>query len=248
MPWRNLSRIVARFIATDTIGRRIVINGGSKTNPTSLIQFWTGHEQSPAVLIQETNDTGTADTLTMRGTDDGNLGSVLPSVAVRSTTTGNGPSSATLTADVVSLVGAVQLGGNGVDMTAPWTSYTPTWTGSITNPTLGNGTLVGRYTLIGKTCHVAIQLTIGSTTNVGAGTYLFGVPFLSDGLGYLGTARFTGAAVAIGQVSLGSGSQVMNATFPQSATPANGANMTASAPAAPAAGNVLLMSLTYQIA
>jgi hypothetical protein len=44
-----------------------------------------------------------------------------------------------------------------------WTSYTPT----IDNLTLGNGTISARYALVGKTIFVSISLTLGSTSVFG---------------------------------------------------------------------------------
>lgn len=55
-------------------------------------------------------------------------------------------------------------------------SYTPTWTGGVTNPTLGNGTLIGRYVLLDKIAIVLINLTFGSTTTLGSGSYAFSLP------------------------------------------------------------------------
>ena len=52
---------------------------------------------------------------------------------------------------------------------AAWTAYTPTWTMSTTNPVIGNGTLVGRFSRIGKTIDFMIQITMGSTTTFGTG-------------------------------------------------------------------------------
>lgn len=56
-------------------------------------------------------------------------------------------------------------------------TYTPVWTGSVTNPLLGNGTLEGHYTREGRTVHVSVTLTIGSTTTMGSGLWRFSVPF-----------------------------------------------------------------------
>lgn len=64
----------------------------------------------------------------------------------------------------------------GSSLPGAWTSYTPTWTGSTTNPTIGNGTLAGAYIEIGKTVHFRINLTVGSTTSVGSGTWRFSFP------------------------------------------------------------------------
>jgi len=132
-----------------------------------------------------------------------------------------------------------------------WQSYTPAWTASTTNPTLGNGTLVGRYCLLpNRTCIATIRLVIGSTTNIGSGTYLFTVPFLSanDLVEYTGKARFSAASVYIGQCFLGFNTTTMNATFPQPATPATAANMSSANPVAPASTNVLRLQVEYQTA
>ena len=89
----------------------------------------------------------------------------------------------------------------------PWTTYTPIWTASTTNPTLGNGTLTGRYVVMGPTVVGEIRLNFGSTTNRGTGTYRFSLPTLGiaenyqpmgqvvvrdegPGLTYFGTAMF----------------------------------------------------------
>jgi hypothetical protein len=58
-----------------------------------------------------------------------------------------------------------------------WTSYTPQWTTNGTQPVLGNGTLVGYYKLIGKTCFVRTKLVAGSTTTFGSGQFEFSLPF-----------------------------------------------------------------------
>ena len=59
----------------------------------------------------------------------------------------------------------------------PWTTYTPQWTSSQTNPTIGNSVVQGRYRLLGKTVDFYIRLTIGSTADAtGAGTFYFSLP------------------------------------------------------------------------
>lgn len=60
-----------------------------------------------------------------------------------------------------------------------WATYTPAWTASTTNPTLGNGTLNGFYREIGKTIDYRIELTIGSTTTFGSGSYRLSLPTVS---------------------------------------------------------------------
>lgn len=74
---------------------------------------------------------------------------------------------------------------------AAWINYTPVWTASTTNPTLGNGTLTGRYRQVGSVINFKMALTFGTTTNVGSGTYSFTLP---------STTNATGDATATGQV------------------------------------------------
>ncbi|MDG4790366.1 hypothetical protein O7626_31355 [Micromonospora sp. WMMD1102] len=58
-----------------------------------------------------------------------------------------------------------------------WTTYTPTWTGSLTNPVLGNGTLEGKWRQVDPLMvAVRIKLVPGSTTTFGSGNYKFALP------------------------------------------------------------------------
>lgn len=61
-------------------------------------------------------------------------------------------------------------------MSGAWTSYTPTMTASTTNPTLGNGTLVGAYTKVGRSVTVRIHYIFGSTSTAGSGNYSWALP------------------------------------------------------------------------
>jgi hypothetical protein len=62
-----------------------------------------------------------------------------------------------------------------------WTSYSPAWTvSSGTNPSIGNGTITGRYVQHGSGADSLIiataKITIGSTTTVGSGAYRVSLP------------------------------------------------------------------------
>jgi hypothetical protein len=59
---------------------------------------------------------------------------------------------------------------------AAWASYSVAWTAATTNPSVGNGSLLGRYLQIGKTIDFSIVLTFGSTTNAGSGAWTFSLP------------------------------------------------------------------------
>lgn len=58
-----------------------------------------------------------------------------------------------------------------------WNSYTPVWGASTANPSLGNGTIVGRYFRLGKFVTVHISMNMGSSTNIGQGQYSWSIPF-----------------------------------------------------------------------
>ena len=60
-----------------------------------------------------------------------------------------------------------------------WTSYTPTWyTYGGGFGSIGNGTLRGKYTIIGTTVIYTILLHGGSTTNFGSSYWAFSLPFV----------------------------------------------------------------------
>lgn len=77
-----------------------------------------------------------------------------------------------------------------------WQSYTPTWTATTTNPTLGNATLTGRYVQIGKVVTININLTFGTTTALGTGNHYFSIPVTAATGAWEGTARFRNAGSA----------------------------------------------------
>jgi hypothetical protein len=57
-----------------------------------------------------------------------------------------------------------------------WTTYTPVWTATTTNPTMGNGGAEGYYSLTGKQVMFSIEINVGSTTKRGVGSYRFTLP------------------------------------------------------------------------
>jgi len=77
-----------------------------------------------------------------------------------------------------------------------WTSFTPTWTGSVTNPAIGNGTLTGAYIQIGKTVIYKGKMTAGPTTTFGSGDYRMSLPVTAkENLG-IGSAYFLDTGTA----------------------------------------------------
>jgi hypothetical protein len=129
-----------------------------------------------------------------------------------------------------------------------WTPYTPTWTAS-TNPSIGSGTIAGRYLKVGRTCHVEIRQSHAGNTTYGAGGYTWSLPFPSAaGVDYLGVARLVGAAAWNGQTIMTGGSSGFNATFPTSATDSRSATLAATVPETLTAASVIRLYITYQTA
>lgn len=71
-----------------------------------------------------------------------------------------------------------------------WTAYTPVLTAATTNPTIGNGSIIGRYALYGKTVHFAMEFVFGSTSTAGSGAWSFSLPPLHNVTNAAGTPVF----------------------------------------------------------
>lgn len=67
-----------------------------------------------------------------------------------------------------------------------WTAYTP----ALTNVTLGNGTLIGRYQRFGRKVTATVSFTLGTTSDITSFCY-FGLPFQEYNPG--GAPGFVGA-------------------------------------------------------
>lgn len=63
-----------------------------------------------------------------------------------------------------------------------WTSYTPAWTSNGTAPAIGNGSLTGAYSQVGKTIHFRLDWTVGSTSTMGTGVYRWSLPVAAKSL------------------------------------------------------------------
>jgi hypothetical protein len=60
-----------------------------------------------------------------------------------------------------------------------WTAYTPTWTATTTNPAIGNGSITGAFIEAGKLIFFRFNITMGSTTTFGSGSYVISLPATS---------------------------------------------------------------------
>ena len=121
-----------------------------------------------------------------------------------------------LSLDSSALVPTAALGG-------AWTSWTPAWT----NLTLGNGTVVAKYTQVGKTIMFRLKLTFGSTTSITAAFPGFTLPaaarndttaagsisFLYNDVGVVNVATLN--VIGAGETKGYFTTQVVSGTYPQ---------------------------------
>ena len=79
-----------------------------------------------------------------------------------------------------------------------WLNYTPVWSADGGTPVLGNGTLFGKFSMIGANIRYLGELRLGSTTSVGTTTnWKFSLPIsLVDDYRYLGQAFIRDLGVA----------------------------------------------------
>ena len=64
--------------------------------------------------------------------------------------------------NTISNIGNDELNSVAGDIGGDWKSWSPT----LTNITIGNGTVVTKYTQIGKTIHYHVRITLGSTSSI----------------------------------------------------------------------------------
>lgn len=141
-------------------------------------------------------------------------------VPVSDLTAGRAISATQVTASTGNFV--VGTAGKGIDFSAnsgnvltqyKESTYTPTFTAdSGTAPAIGNGTLTGAYTRVGRLIQAEIKIVVGSTTTMGSGGVLqFGLPVAaSSSAGATGTAYIddTGTGWTIGFPTLRTSTQV----------------------------------------
>lgn len=65
--------------------------------------------------------------------------------------------------------------------TPAWSNYTTTWSGSVSNPVLGNGGLHTHVTKDGSKVEFRLEITAGSTTTFGSGDYSVTLPYAPIG-------------------------------------------------------------------
>jgi hypothetical protein len=144
------------------------------------------------------------------------------------------------------------------DLLKPWIlglhtikTYTPIWTGSVTNPVINSGTLVGEYVVRGNMCLVNIRMVAGADTTFGSGNWAFSLPFTAynGSHDYFGVAHVRDTGVnnyARMADIIPAGTTITFFNQLDSAT--NVSTITATTPFTWASGDVLNLQIEYRIA
>lgn len=74
-----------------------------------------------------------------------------------------------------------------------WFNYTPTWTGTTTNPVIGDGAIAGYLSCQGSTVNVRVNIQTGASTTYGSGFYIISLPLTAKTGGAVGHAINGGA-------------------------------------------------------
>lgn len=132
------------------------------------------------------------------------------------------------------------------------TAYTPTWTASVSNPAIVNGTITGRYVRTGKLCFVNVNITMGASTTYGSGAWRISLPFTvaNQGVNYFGVATCydNNAAARYDQncVAIANGVDVRQFVPQTAGTTVN--TLTSAIPFTWASGDIFAMTLWYEVA
>lgn len=135
-----------------------------------------------------------------------------------------------------------------------WTAYTPTMSAVSSAPALGNGTLTGQYMKWGRSVHMSLQLTLGSSTTMGSGNISFSLPVtaasaaggkgLTVAISRAGTPNFAMGGCPVGNNATTTGTIWM----PSVSTTGDWDAWTSLTPWSLAAGDIVRIWGTYQSA
>lgn len=126
-----------------------------------------------------------------------------------------------------------------------WQTYAPTLSGGWAN---GNGVYVARYAQLGKTVHVYIQFTVGSTTTKGSGLQV-SLPVTGSQTNYSVPVRAICASSNAVLLARATSSTVMTIEALNSAgTYLTNVGVTSTIPGTWATSDIFVLAFTYQAA
>ena len=133
-----------------------------------------------------------------------------------------------------------------------YAAYTPSWTASTTNPTLGNGSLVARWTRVGRQIHYMGTLILGSTSNGGTGVWSMSLPVAaaSAGITTFGVADYAVAFANdyLGVTQIDAGASTMVFVVKTGTNSSSAGQVSNTSPAAASSNSRLYWSVQYESA
>jgi hypothetical protein len=133
-----------------------------------------------------------------------------------------------------------------------WDTYTPSWTGSGSNPSIGDGTITGHFRREGTTGEVRIHIEAGSTTTYGSGFYGLSLPSgwtaAASGEQGVGCKLYQPGTNWLGWAILGAGGSGFSPYFPTSSGDCRLTTWTATSPATFANGGNFHLQGTIELA
>lgn len=133
------------------------------------------------------------------------------------------------------------------NFSSAWTSWSPNWTASTTNPVIGSGgSITGVYSRFGKMVTAFIQISLGTGFSMGSGAYRWTLPTtalngrIGGSLSYfkVGGSDLSGIPMALGLPG--------NATQFQAIAPGGSSNWGSGTVGTPLAGDTFTIMVTYQ--
>lgn len=123
-------------------------------------------------------------------------------------------------------------------------AYTPVLSSGGTAPVLGNGALIGRFSRAGGQVRAVVNLTIGSTTNLGSGELRFSLPTPRSDATIESVGR---ARIQIGATQYSADADIPGVVGYVRLFRDGSGSVTATSPAAFAAGDTIRMGFTYNV-
>ncbi|MFD4912861.1 hypothetical protein ACFWNR_06515 [Streptomyces virginiae] len=133
-----------------------------------------------------------------------------------------------------------------------YTPYTPSWTAASVNPTLGNGSLVARWTRVGSQITTSGNLTLGSTSSGGTGVWSISLPVAAGATGVtcFGSCDYTVTFTNdyIGLVQVESAATGMLFIVKTTSSSGSAGQVSSTVPVAATSSSRLYWSVTYESA
>jgi hypothetical protein len=240
---QQLSAVPRKFAKIETSGKKFIDLGGC--NNVYVVDSFVGEVKytadSRGVLIVGSRVGVNETSMTMDGHNNTIVGcDVSPAITLAAS------ADACVVESVINQTPYItDSSGNGRNLLSTWSyAYTPTLSAAGGSPAIGDGTITGTYARSGSIVTAVIDLTVGSTTNLGSGDIRLSLPItprtasvqvgVAYGLDSSTSTNYVFAAVAAATVS-----------YVTLRSDAMAGTVTATAPVTWATGDTIRVTITY---